>query len=176
LRDAVLHHAQSDALGTLEFDARHVIQPLLEQWSAQSSLWTPEGGPLAPPVEFDGRIQLLGYRLVRGRVAPGEEVSLVLLWRVSGDLMPPIASFVHLLGEDESVCAQYDGWGTAVRGLEAGDVIVHHVRIPVPIEAKPGMYRLQVGVYSPDTMTRWQVQTPDGVVIDRVWLPEIEVF
>jgi hypothetical protein len=176
LRDAVRHHAQSGALGTLEFDAQHVVQPLLERWSAQSSLWTPEGSLLTPPVEFDDRIQLLGYRLVHDRVYPGEEVSLVLLWQVSGDLMPPIASFIHLLDEDGRACAQYDGWGTAVRGLEVGDVIVHHVRIPTLVNMEPGVYRLQLGVYSPDTMMRWQVQTPDGVIIDRIWLLEVEVL
>jgi len=178
LRDAVLRHAQSCASGMLEFDARYMIQPLLERWSAESPLWTPESRPLAAPVEFDDRVQLLGYRLTRDSVSPGEEVSLVLLWQVSGDLRPPIASFVHLLDEDERPCAQYDGWGTAIRGLEIGDVIVHHVHIPIPIDAEPGIYRLQLGVYSPDTMIRWPCRHPalDGVIIDRIWLPEVEVL
>lgn len=174
LREAVFR-AQPDDLGTFEFDARPVIQPLLERWSAASSLWTPEGQPLTPPVGFDDRIELLGYRLARDSVSPGEEVSLVLLWRVSGDLKPPIASFVHLLGEDGQPRAQYDGWGAAVRGLETGDVIVHHARISTPAGAEPGTYRLQVGLYSPDTMKRWPVQTADGTVGDHLWLPEIKI-
>jgi hypothetical protein len=114
--------------------------------------------------------------LVQGGVSPGGEVSLVLVWQVVGDLRPPIASFIHLLDEDGRPCAQYDGWGTAVRGLEIGDVIVHHVRIPVPVDKEPGTVRLQLGIYSPDTMTRWQVQVSHGVLIDRIWLPEIEIL
>jgi hypothetical protein len=175
LRDAVLHDAQA-VEGGLEFDARPAVEPLLARWQAESPLWTPEGQPLAVPVEFAGRIRLLGYRLEQARVPPGGEVALVLLWQVSGDFTPPIASFVHLLGADGASRAQYDGWGSAVRGLEIGDVVVHHVQIPIPAGTAPGLYRLQVGLYSPNTMARWPVQTPDGVTIDRVWLPEVEVL
>ena len=175
LRDAVVGHTQPDAYGVLEFDARPVVEPVLQRWSAESSLWTPEGVPLEPPVTFDGRISLLGYHLAQESVSPGEVVSLVLLWQVDGDLMPPIASFVHLLNEDGQPLSQSDGWGAAIRGLEAGDVIVHHVRIPVPSETAPGAYRLQVGIYSRDTMVRWPVQLSDGTTVDRVWLPEVEV-
>ena len=176
LQDAVHSTAQSNAPGALDFDARPVIQPLLEHWSAESSLWTPEGKPLVPPVEFAHCIQLLGYRLAQDTLSPGEEASLILLWQITGDLRPPIASFIHLLDEEGRPSPQYDGWGTAVRGLEIGDVIVHHVRIPVPVGTAPGTYRLQLGIYSPDTLTRWPVQTSDGVVNDRVWLPEVTVL
>jgi hypothetical protein len=174
LRDALLPDAQAVA-GGLEFDARPAVESLLARWQAGSPLWTPEGAPLAAPVEFAGRIRLLGYRLEQTRIPAGGEVSLVLLWQVSGDLLPPIASFVHLLGADGVPRAQYDGWGSAVRGLEVGDVVVHHVQIPIPADTAPGLYRLQVGLYSPNTMARWPVQTPDGT-IDRVWLPEVEVL
>ena len=177
LREAALRHAQADDQGAWDLDARRAVQPLLERWSAQSPLWTPEEGrSVVPPVEFNDSIQLLGYRLAQERVSPGQEISLVLLWQVSGDLRPPIASFVHVLDEDGQPYTQYDGWGTAVRGLEIGDVIVHYVRIPIPAGTQPGTYRLQLGLYSPDTMVRWQMQTSDGATNDRIWLPEVEVF
>ena len=175
LQDAVLRTAQASVPGTLDLDARSAIQSLLGCWTAESPLWTPEGKPLIPPVEFDHRVRLLGYRLTRDKVSLGEAVSLVLLWQVSGDLKPPIASFVHLLDKDGRLRSQYDGWGTAVRGLETGDLIVHHVQIPISVDITPGMYRLQLGVYSPDTLIRWPMQTPDGVIGDRIWLPEVEV-
>jgi len=85
-----------------------------------------------------------------------------------------VASFVHVLNPDGQPCSQYDGWGTAIRGLEIGDVIVQQVRIPVPADTEPGSYRLQVGLYSPDTMVRWPMQAPGGAS-DRVWLPEVKV-
>ena len=178
LRDALLSAIRNPQSaipwGTLDLDARPVIQPLLEQWSAASPLWTPEGNPLTPPVEFDGRLRLLGYRLEPGPVSAGGEVSLTLLWQVSGDMRPPVASFVHMLNPDGQPCSQYDGWGTAVRGLEIGDVIVQHVRIPVPAGTAPGLHRLQLGIYSPDTLVRWPMQASDGTS-DRVWLPEVKV-
>jgi hypothetical protein len=82
---------------------------------------------------------------------------------------------VHLLDEEGKPLAQYDGWGSAIRGLEVGDVVVHHVRVLVPPDTKLGAYRLQVGIYSRDTKVRWPVQLPDGATSDRVWLPEVEV-
>lgn len=173
LRDAVLRDARTIE-GGLEFDARPAVESLLARWQAESPLWTPEGQPLTAPVEFAGQVRLVGYRLEQARVSAGGEVSLVLLWQISGNLMPPIASFVHLLDEDGTPQAQYDGWGSAVRGLEVGDVIVHHVQVPIPASVVPGLYRLQVGLYSPATMARWPVQTPDGT-FDRVWLSEVEV-
>ncbi len=175
LREALLSHAGWNDQGVMECDTRQAVQPLLASWTGASPLWTPEGNPLATPVIFDGRVALLGYRLAADSVSPGEELSLVLLWQVSGDLRPPIASFVHLLGKDGMPVSQYDGWGSAIRGLEVGDVIVHHVRIPIPSSTTPGRYRLQVGVYSPNTMLRWPTQAPDGTQVDRIWLSEVEV-
>jgi hypothetical protein len=175
LRDAVLQHGQRDEQGMLEFNARDAAAPLLEQWSAGSEIWTPERESLEAPVSFDGRIELLGYRLERASVSPGEDVSLTLAWQVSGELRPPIASFVHLIDAEGQPIAQRDGWGSAISGLEVGDVIVQHVRIPVPPDAAPGRYRLQLGIYSRDTLARWPVQTPDGATIDRIWLPEVEI-
>ncbi len=175
LRDAVLQHAQRDEQGALEFDARDAVALMLEQWSAESEVWTPEGKPLEAPVSFDGRIELLGYRLERDSVSPGGEVSLTLAWQIDGELRPPIASFVHLIDAEGQPIAQRDGWGSAISGLEVGDVIVQHVRVPIPPDAAPGRYRLQLGIYSRDTMARWPVQTPDGAAIDRIWLPEVEI-
>jgi hypothetical protein len=175
LRDAALQHAQRDVQGVLTFDARDAVAPLLERWSAESPLWTPDGESLEAPVAFDGRIRLLGYRLERDSVSPGEEVLLTLAWEIGGDLQPSIASFVHLIDEEGQPIAQRDGWGSAIRGLEIGDVVLQHVRIFIPPETGPGVYRLQLGIYSRDTMARWQAQWPGGAGSDRVWLPEVEV-
>jgi hypothetical protein len=175
LRDTVADHEVPNVPGVLEFNARSIVGPVLQRWSAASPLWTPGDVSLEGPAVFDDRISLLGYRLGQEDVSPGKEVSLVLLWRVEGELMPPLASFVHLLDADGQPLSQSDGWGSAIRGLEVGDVIVHHVRIPIPSETLPGAYRLQVGVYSRDTMRRWLVSLPDGTAIDRVWLPEVTV-
>lgn len=174
LREVLLRAAQAIE-GGQEFDARPVIESLLARWQAESALWTPEAEPLAAPVEFANCVRLLGYRLDRNRIPVGGEISLVMLWQVSGDLLPPVASFIHLLDAGEVPVAQYDGWGSAIRGLEIGDIVVHHVRLSILPNATPGVYRLQLGLYSPHTMERYPVQTPDGT-FDRIWLSEVEVL
>ena len=175
LQDAFLQNAQRGEGGAFEFDAQDTVAPLLARWTAESPLWAPEGTPMEAPVAFDGRIKLLGYRLAQDSASPGGEISLVVAWKIAGDLKPPIASFVHLIDETGHPIAQYDGWGSAIRGLEVGDVIVQHVRLSVPPGTEAGAYRLQLGIYSRDTMARWPVHLSDGASIDRVLLPEVNV-
>jgi hypothetical protein len=94
---------------------------------------------------------------------------------VTGELDKPLAYFVHIIDEADRVAGQYDGWGTARRALEAGDVIVQHVRVPIKPDARPGAYRLQLGVYSTDDMLRWPVLAPSGAPADRVILTLLEI-
>ena len=60
-------------------------------------------------------------------------------------------------------------------GLEAGDVIVQHVRVPIKPDAPAGRYVLQAGLYSPDSMKRWNARTPTGQHTDRIILSPIEI-
>jgi hypothetical protein len=147
----------------------------VEQRVAPSPVWTPESKALTGPITFDERLQFLGYRIPQRDVPRDATLSLVLVWRVSGEIEPPLAAFVHLLDQEGHPLSQYDGWGTAIRGLEEEDIIVQHVRIPTPSDAAPGNYRLQLGVYSPNTMARWPVRGSDGKIMDRIWLPEVEI-
>jgi hypothetical protein len=175
LREAALRDARQHGEGVLEFDARQVVQPVLESWSGASPLFVPEGGALNVPVSFDGGLALVGYTLAQDSVVRGQELSLTLAWQVSGAVAPRFAAFVHVVGEDGTPVLQHDGWGSAVLGLETGDVVVQHVRIPVPDTFPTGSYRLQIGLYWQDTKVRWLAQTPGGTELDRVWLPEVEV-
>jgi hypothetical protein len=177
LRDALLQHAHRTSEAVFEADAGPAIEKLLEQWRDGSELWVPETGEaISAPVEFAGQLQLVGYKLDADQAKAGDEIGLTVLWRVSGDVRPPVSAFVHLLAADGSALSQYDGWETAIRGLEVGDVIVHRVRLTVPHSVDPGLYRLQIGLYSPNTMARWEATTPAGDTFDRLWLPVVEVL
>jgi hypothetical protein len=175
LRDAVLGQARQHSDGALEFDAGRAAQPVLEAWSEASQLYVPGGEALGSPIAFDGGLALLGYYVEGNSVAAGQTLSLVLAWRVNGDLVPGFATFVHLLDGDGRLVAQRDGWGCAVLGLEAGDVVVQHVHLAVPADTAPGEHRLQVGAYWRSTMARWSAQAPRGARLDRIWLQTIEV-
>jgi hypothetical protein len=62
-----------------------------------------------------------------------------------------------------------------LRGLEVGDVIVQHVRVPINPGAPAGRYALQAGLYSPDSMQRWIARTPASQQTDRIILSPIEI-
>ena len=176
LRMALAENATALEGAVWEVNAKPAVLGALEDWRATSSLWAPNSvNAFAPPLEYDGGLSLAGYRLDSERVRAGDDVGLSVLWRVSGGVRPPVAMFVHLLAADGSVLTQYDGWGTAIRGLEVGDIVVLHVRLAVAQDTPPGAHRLQIGLYSPDTMARWTVLTPAGESVDRLWLPEVEV-
>jgi hypothetical protein len=61
------------------------------------------------------------------------------------------------LGDAQAKFAQFDGWPTALRGLEAGDIIAQPVELAWSSDAAPGAYDLLAGLYSPQSFTRLTV-------------------
>jgi hypothetical protein len=167
LRRAFRSLGQKDG-DALIVDARPLVESHRAQWSASM--------PPGAPVDFDRKLSLIGYRLESSNVARGDALDLTTYWQVTGALVAPVAFFVHVT-EDRQIVGQYDGWGTALRGLEIGDVIVQHVRVPVAPDVLPGTYNLELGVYSPDTMQRWPVRSSalPNLTADRVLLTPVEV-
>src|SRR3990172_7667235 len=88
---------------------------------------------------------------------------------------PPLATFVHLWdSEAQRTVSQYDGWGTALSGLEPGDVIAQHVSVPVPAGPLAGHYLMTVGLYSPQPLERLTVRIADRAT-DRLDLGTITI-
>jgi hypothetical protein len=136
--------------------------------------------PAATPIEanFADNLTLLGYHQPADGVAPGQPMPLTLYWQV-GDApltMPaptrgaPLSTFVHLTmaGDPAAKVAQFDGWPTAWRGLEPGDVIAQPVQLDLPADLEPGVYDLLVGLYSPQSGARLPVGEDDFVRLGQV--------
>ena len=148
-----------------------MVESRLAEWRAcQPCQW--RAPRLAATLTASSRSSAIGSN--RPRVAPGDALDLTTYWRVTGELAP-LAFFAHVIDAGQRIVGQYDGWGTAMRGLEIGDVIVQHVSVPIKPDASPGSYSLQLGVYLPDTMTRWPLRLPSGDLADRVLLSSITV-
>lgn len=123
---------------------------------------------------FAGAFTLLGVTVpepVEGMIPEPVEgpLHLTLYWQVgSADVdtpkpsqAAPLAAFVHLSGADQAqIIAQYDGWPTALSGLEAGDIIAQPVTLAISPNAPPGDYFVRVGLYSPQSGQR--LRLPDG--------------
>ncbi len=119
---------------------------------------------LSAPVDFDGALELLGVEFLP---TTGDQITLLSYWRVKQ--RPPFVSiFVHALGADGELVAQYDGLAPAEFELTPGDVIaqLHTLALPAgrPVDAT---YNLTLGVYTEGDVIRLPVA---GGVADHVWL------
>jgi hypothetical protein len=174
LRKAFRSAAQNDG-DTLIVDVRSLVESRLAEWRPTAQAHLPDGAPLDLPVSFADKLALIGYRIESPRVTPGSALDLTTYWQVTGDLGRSLAFFAHVINARDRIVGQYDGWGTALRGLEIGDVIVQHVTVPIKPDASPGSYALQLGVYVPDTMARWMVSSSTGASADRVILSPVDI-
>jgi len=130
---------------------------------------------LSLPVEFNGRLAFLGYELAADSLHPGDELRLLTFWRVEQSFEPPLSLFVHLLDAQGAIIGQHDGLAADPVGLVAGDVFVQVHRFPVPSDAPPGEYPLEIGVYRPDSGQRWNVPLEGVGAADRLLLRPVSV-
>jgi hypothetical protein len=131
---------------------------------------------------FAGVMTLLGYSQANTAQAGGS-FQIVLYWQVGDRPMPmpaptrgsPLAAFVHLTapGDAQAKLAQFDGWPTALRGLEPGDIIAQTVELAIPPDTPAGVYDLLAGLYSPQTFARLTVE--DGSGADSVQVDQVEI-
>jgi hypothetical protein len=118
---------------------------------------------LSSGADFGGVFTLDRYTITAEEAHPGDDVVLQLYWRRGQQPMPepaptrarPISAFIHVVGLDSAdTYAQYDGWDTALRGLEPGDLVVQNAVVTLPTDLAPGEYRLAAGLYSPQSGQR----------------------
>jgi hypothetical protein len=167
-------------------------QRLVAKWtqSANTTItWPQQETELSPDTKsieanFDDAFALVGFAIPQVELKPGEALDVTLNWQVKTADIPmpfpttadPLAAFIHLSSaEDPSdIVAQYDGWETAVTGLETGDMINQSVQLQVPDDTPPGSYRIRVGLYSPQSWQRLPV-TWAGEMADFITLTPIRV-
>jgi 4-amino-4-deoxy-L-arabinose transferase-like glycosyltransferase len=137
----------------------------------------------AVSADFGDVLTFLGYTKDAGPVQAGAPLTLTLFWQVGHTPMPQpaptrgaaISTFVHLVdGDPAHKVAEVDGWPTALRGLEPGDVIAQRVTLQIPENTPPAQYNLLVGVYSPQNWQRLTT-TQEGMARDYADAGAVEV-
>lgn len=102
-------------------------------------------------------IRLLGYDW-DGPPPPGQNVRLVLYWQALRDIDTPYTVFTHIIGPNETLVGQKDSWprnGDYPTSMwMKGEVIRDEYFIPVSRQLPAGDYRLQIGLYDPETHER----------------------
>ena len=133
--------------------------------------------PLTLPVDFGHRAVLVGYRRQVGSVNAGDVFQMITLWRVLTEIRQPPAIFVHLLDTEGRIVAGWDGLDVSPPGWEADDVFIQTHSLTVPAGTPPGVYLLELGVYSPETLERWPVFAfiDETATADRVLFAPVEV-
>ncbi len=135
--------------------------------------------PPSPRIPLDlslaGGHQLIGYDLVAGDSA-GSPINLVLYWAPATATEQRYSTFVHLLDPDDAILSQSDnepahGESPTTAWLQ-GEYIVDPHTLTFPLDAPPGPYRLQVGLYHPPTGQRLPFVDQAGTVLtDHIVLP-----
>lgn len=121
------------------------------------------------------RITLLGHSLGSERLSAGDIAPISLFWRADETPAQRYKVFLHLLDQAGHIVGQRDaepGGGVGLTTLWApGQTIADNYGLPIHPATPPGTYRLEVGMYEPQTGRR--LLTPDGAT--QVWLEPLVV-
>ncbi|GAB4543515.1 MAG: hypothetical protein Kow0063_36730 [Anaerolineae bacterium] len=148
----------------------------------------PQAVPAEPSdllvARFDDLIDLGGYSIDLGSIAPDGTVQLGLYWRPQASHFPKIYKvFVQLRNERDQIVAQADHFifegfitGTVLGQLrDQGEWLRDTADLQLPAEFSPGTYRLLVGLYDPDTFERVPVTADqsgeNAVILETVTIP-----
>ena len=141
---------------------------------------TPDGPDHLLNVRLQGaetgdEITLLGYSLLNDRLAAGDIALITLFWQAGRTPARRYKVFLHVLDGADHIVGQRDaepGGGARLTTLwRPGEVIPDNHGLPIHPATPPGEYRLEVGMYNPDTGQR--LVTPEGE--GQVWLEPLLV-
>lgn len=125
------------------------------------------------------QVELLGYDLSAGTVAPGDTLTLTLYWRALAEMDESYTVFTHLVAPDGSVAGQRDslpvGGAYPTTLWLPGEVVAADVyEIPVRVDATPGEHRLEVGMYVAETGRRLPVvgASEDSTLLQAITVVE----
>ena len=162
--DLTVGHTAPDPLGEPAF----VVYRLSSQELARLRSYSPSH-PLS--VDVESRVELLGYE-VPLVVEAGEELPLLLYWRISQPIRPDLrySFFAHLTDTRGYVWDQVDALGYPVSNWIEGDLVVQFFDLKVPPDAPPLEYVARLGLYDEVTEERLMAVAdgkvmPDGLVV-----------
>ncbi len=130
-------------------------------------------------VNFGDQAALVGYKLDRRGVRPGEMIRLTLYWRALAPMETDYSVFAHVLGVEDQVWANSDSQpasGAAPTSRwQPGQLVEDTHELKVGLTTPPDFYDIEIGLYVPGR-DRLPVVAEDGHWLDsRVLLSKIRV-
>lgn len=119
-------------------------------------------------VRFEDTAELLGVVLDN---EAADKLAVQLLWRPLQATEQYGKVFVHLIDGNERLVAQHDGapvngaYPTAV--WQPGTIIQDEHILQLDGDLAAGPYRLEIGIYDPDSLQRWTAESADGSAIEQ---------
>lgn len=126
---------------------------------------------LSVGVRYADTAELLGVVVDDDALQSGHELTVQLLWRplLAGDRYGKV--FVHLIDGNGQLVAQHDG--SPVNGAypfvvwQPGMIVKDEHVLPLDEDLTTGPYRLEIGVYDPDSLERWTAENVHGSAIEQ---------
>lgn len=126
------------------------------------TIFLPDSNDRVESFQIADLVQFLGYELIDSNAR--DELDVLTYWRV---LRPPpeMAVFLHLLGPNGNVIAQYDGFDVVTEDLEPEDIVVQLHALKLPGNLPNATMRFEIGAYTRSNLQR--LPLPGG---DHLWL------
>ncbi len=157
-------------LNIYRLQERAPLDRFLDDCASMPAWSSPEGAYMAGesekqrraltlPLNLGHRLEWLGYRYAQTQAAPGGQWRVTTCWRVTANDGEPLALFIHLLDDENRVRASRDELNVSTASWRRGDVLIHVHILTLPPDMPSGAQRVELGVYSPLTMTRLPILT-----------------
>ncbi|MCX6028609.1 MAG: hypothetical protein NT169_04810 [Chloroflexi bacterium] len=128
-------------------------------------------------VDFTDNVTLVGYSFSSRSLRPGEPVTVTIYWQARGPVTGDYTAFAHLLdGAYQTFGGQDATPRPRSRAWLPGQIISDTHTFTVAPEASPGLYQVEVGLYTrPDFDRLRLVQAPGAEGADRLLLGPLQV-
>jgi hypothetical protein len=126
------------------------------------------------------KVRLLGYNIKSG-FRPGDGIHLTLFWQCLKEMDQDYTVFTHLVDGEGRLWGQQDN--PPVDGFypttkwRKGEIVRDQYDLTIPLDAPPGEYQIEVGMYMAGTGERLSVLDKAGQVQDnRAMLGQVQVI
>jgi len=137
--------------------------------------------PNALRVNFGNQMALLGYDLNTRAVRAGETISVTLYWQALAPMPVDYSVFMHLTSvDDDTIIVKNDGFPYTspkrTRRWSPGQVMREVRALVVPLYAAPGLYEIDMGVFSEERGMLLPIVASDGHYLgDSIKLIQVRV-
>jgi hypothetical protein len=136
--------------------------------------------PNSVRVNFGNELALLGYYMNARAVRPGETISVTLYWQALAPMKLDYSVFMHLTSTGGEIPVKNDGFPYTspkrTRRWVPGQVMQEVRSLAIPEYVLPGLYDIDMGIFSVDTGDRLPLIAPDGHYIsEQMTLVQVRV-